>query len=133
MKFEESGAEGIVMCYAQLGSYEILDVRHYEDTKGGVRTTTTRDVVLHPETFPFRTLEAEHPEHRFWTLTMLAVGKVYPDWRVDSRGRIICRRCGGYITDSQVSCEACKAGGERCSASTRPYSVPKPKAARLAT
>ena len=49
-KYENPSALGVILCYARLGGYEVMDFKHYVDTKGGVRTHTTRDVaMLHAE------------------------------------------------------------------------------------
>ena len=48
-----TGAEGIVLDYSSHGAFRVLDVKHYLDTRGGVRTIVTRDVAVHPESIEF--------------------------------------------------------------------------------
>ena len=105
-KFEPTGAEGIVLDYASHGAFRVQDVQNYVNSRGGVRVVTTRDVSVHPETLPLRTLEKEYPNRSTWTFTMLAVGRSDLGWRVDGRGRIKCAICQGLVIDLPVTRKA---------------------------
>lgn len=112
-KYQAHSKEGIMMEYAILGGFQVLDRVEYVQTRGVVRMLTTRHVKIHPREFPFWEIIAEHAFHDQWHLTLRALGDEDLDYRVDYMGRVKCANpdCMGFITDEPITCAVCIAKG----------------------
>lgn len=106
-KFDIRRQEGVIVGYAPLAGYRVLDFAKYKDEKK-VRILETRDVQVDRFRFPLRGVKHEDAE-----LSMEPLWKIIerrgaaPDAYVDTANRLRCRRCKLLISDEPITCKVC--------------------------
>lgn len=111
-KFAPRGRRGIVLYPSHHGSFVIMDEEEYKHGHGKIVVTTTRHVKIRTTIFPWLDIEKEKPLHRSWNFSIRAAGAEDLDYRVNTRGQLVCTKaeCGKLILFEEtdpITCQYC--------------------------